>query len=123
MFGNGEAIILYLQKSYIIEEIAMSDIINKAFLAGLGAISISRDKVEGIIDDLVKRGELSQEEKRGMLSELLESVEKRQTELGDFIRKEIRQILESLDIPSREEINKLKEEIERLNKQDVDKEM
>ena len=101
----------------------MSNIINKAFLAGLGAISISRDKVEGIIDDLVKRGELSQEEKRGMLSELLESVEKRQTELSDFIRKEIRQILESLDMPSREEINKLKEEIECLKKQDIDKGM
>ena len=101
----------------------ISDIINKAFLAGLGAISLSRDKVEGFIDDLVKRGELSQEEKRGMLSELLESVEKRQTELGDFIRKEIRKILESLDMPSREEINKLKEEIERLKKQDVDKGM
>ncbi len=99
----------------------MSDIINKAFLAGLGAVSLSRDKVEGFIDDLIKRGELSQEEKRGMLSELLESVEKRQAELGEFTRKEIRQILKSLDIPSREEISKLKEEIERLKKQDVDK--
>ena len=99
----------------------MSDIINKAFLAGFGAVSLSRDKVEGFIDDLIKRGELSQEEKRGMLSELLESVEKRQAELGEFTRKEIRQILKSLDIPSREEISKLKEEIERLKKQDVDK--
>jgi polyhydroxyalkanoate synthesis regulator phasin len=103
------------------EEMIMSDIINKAFLAGLGAVSLSRDKVEGFIDDLIKRGELSQEEKRGMLSELLESVEKRQAELGEFTRKEIRQILKSLDIPSREEISKLKEEIERLKKQDVDK--
>ena len=99
----------------------MSDIINKAFLAGLGAISISRDKVEGFIDDLVKRGELSQEEKRGMLSELLESVEKRQTELREFIHKETWQILKSLDIPTREEINKLKEEIDSLRKQETDR--
>ena len=98
----------------------MSDIINKAFLAGLGAVSLSRDKVEGFIDDLIKRGELSQEEKRGMLSELLESVEKRQAELGEFIHKEIRQILKSLDIPTREEIIKLKEGIEHLKKQDTD---
>ena len=98
----------------------MSDVINKAFLAGLGAISLSRDKVEGFIDDLVKRGELSQEEKRGMLSELLESVEKRQAELGEFIRKEVRQILQSLDMPSREEIDRLKEEIDSLRKQETD---
>lgn len=98
----------------------MSDIINKAFLAGVGAISISRGKVEGLIDDLVKRGELSQEEKRGMLSDLLESVDKHQAELREFTHKEIRQILKSLDIPTREEINKLKEEIESLREQETD---
>ncbi|MCD6162962.1 MAG: hypothetical protein J7K40_11200 [candidate division Zixibacteria bacterium] len=85
-------------------------------MAGIGAISFSRDKVESFIDDLVKRGELSQEEKIGMLSDLLESVEKRQAELGEFIHKEIRQILKSLDIPTRAEIIKLKKEIEHLKK-------
>lgn len=99
----------------------MSDTINKAFLAGLGAISLGRDKVESFIDDLVKRGELSQEEKRGMLSKLLESVEKRQAELGELIRKEIRRILKSLDLPTREEIDKLKKEIDSLRKQDTDR--
>jgi len=99
----------------------MSDIINKAFLAGLGAISLGRDKVESLVDDLVKRGELSQEQKRGILSELLESVEKRQAELGEFIQKEVRQILKSLDIPTREEINKLKEEINSIRKQETDR--
>lgn len=100
----------------------MSNIINKAFLAGLGAVSLGRDKVEGLIDELVKRGELSQEEKQGMLSELLESVEKRQAELEEFIHKEIQQILKSLDIPTREEMNRLKEEIDSLRKQDTDRE-
>ena len=99
----------------------MSDIINKAFLAGLGAISLSQEKVEGFFDDLVKRGEMSQEEKRGMLSDLLESVEKRKTELGEFIQKEVQQILKSLDIPTREEINRLKEEIDCLSKQETDR--
>lgn len=99
----------------------MSDIINRAFLAGLGAISLSQERLEGFFDDLVKRGEMSQEEKRGMLSDLLESVEERKTELGKFIQKEIQQILKSLDIPTREEINKLKKEIERLGKEDTDK--
>ena len=94
----------------------MSDFINKAFLAGLGAISLGRDKVGDFVDDLVKRGELSHEEKQGIFSELLESVEKRQAELGEFIQKEVQQILKSLDIPTREEINKLKEEINSLKK-------
>jgi len=92
------------------EEMTMSDIINKAFLAGLGTISLGHEKVEGFIDELVKRGELSHEEKRGILSELLESVEKRQAELGEFIQKEVQQILKSLDIPTREEINSLKKQ-------------
>lgn len=92
----------------------MKDVLNKAFLAGLGAISITRDKLEGIINELIKQGEISREEKLKVLDNLYQEVEKRRTELGDFVKKEITRVLKSLEIPTREEFNALQEEIERL---------
>jgi len=92
----------------------MSNIINKALMAGLGAASLSREKLEALIDDFVKRGEVSYNEKQGLLSDLLESVEKRRTELKQFVQKEVKIVLKALDVPTREEVNIIKKQVERL---------
>ena len=90
----------------------MSDIINKVFMAGLGVLSLTREKIEELIDDLAKRGEVSQEEKSGVLDDLVEAVDKRKVEIQNFVKKEVKKILESLDVPTREEFEELKKKIE-----------
>ena len=94
----------------------MSNNIKKALLAGIGALSLTREKVEEVVDDLVKRGELSLEEKPGVLSDLVKAAEKRQDEARVFIQKEVQKVLKALDIPTRQEVNALREEIEQLRK-------
>jgi len=92
----------------------MKDIINKAFLAGLGAISLTREKLESFIEELVKQGEISRGDKPGIISNLYKEMEKRRDDLKAFIRKEVKKILKGLDIPTREEVDALKEEMERM---------
>ncbi|RLG80916.1 MAG: hypothetical protein DRO40_10480 [Thermoprotei archaeon] len=94
----------------------MSNIINKTILAGLGALSLTREKVEEVVDDLVKRGEISLDEKPGVLTDLVKAAEKRKDEARGFIRKEVQKVLEALDIPTRQEMNTLREQIENLSK-------
>jgi len=98
----------------------MSNIINKAILAGLGALSLTREKVEEVVDDLVKRGEISLDEKPGVLTDLIKAAEKRQDEAKVFIQKEVQKVLKALDIPTRQEINTLREQIENLSKRQED---
>lgn len=92
----------------------MASIFSKAILAGMGALSLTREKVEEVVDDLVKRGEISLDEKQGVLSDLVKAAEKRHDEAQEFIRKEVRKVLNALDIPTRQEFNALREEIEQL---------
>ena len=40
----------------------MQDLLKKAFSLGIGVLLVSKDKIEGIVNELVKRGELGQEE-------------------------------------------------------------
>ncbi len=94
----------------------MSDIIKKAYLAGLGAVSITREKLENFTEDLVKRGEVSREEKAGLLSDLVKAAEKRKDELEKFIQKEVQKVLKTLKIPTREEVDALQEKVEQLLK-------
>lgn len=92
----------------------MTDILNKLFLAGLGAFSLTREKLESIIDELIKQGELARGDKSSILDSLYKEVEKRRDELREFVRKEVKRALKTLDIPTREEVEALKAEIDKL---------
>ncbi|HDH57619.1 MAG TPA: polyhydroxyalkanoate synthesis regulator [Bacteroidetes bacterium] len=94
----------------------MKDLIGKAFLAGLGAVSLTREKLESVVDDLVKRGEVAREEKQKLLNDLVEAGEKHQNEIRGFIQKEVKKALEALDIPTRQDIRDLQKQIEKLGK-------
>ena len=96
----------------------MKDIIGKAFLAGLGAASLTREKSEGIINDLVKRGEVSWEEKPGLLDDLVKAGEKHKNEIQGLIQKEVQKVMGALDIPTRQEYETLREQIEQLSKRE-----
>ncbi len=94
----------------------MKDLIGKAFLAGLGAVSLTREKLESVVDDLVKRGEVAREEKQKLLNDLVEAGEKHQNEIRGFVQKEVQKVLEALDIPTRQDIRDLQKQMEELGK-------
>ena len=96
----------------------MTSIINKAFLAGLGAVSLTRGKLESIVDELVKLGEVSWEEKQGLLDDLVKAGEKHKNEIRKLVQKEVQKASEKLDIPTRQEIEALREQIEKLHKRE-----
>ncbi|MFH1214609.1 MAG: phasin family protein [Candidatus Neomarinimicrobiota bacterium] len=86
----------------------MSDLIQKIFLAGVGALALTKEKVESVVDDLVKRGEIARADKPDFLNEMLSAVEKGRTETREFLRREIEKTMKVLDIPTRSEIEELK---------------
>ncbi|MCK9483862.1 MAG: phasin family protein [Candidatus Marinimicrobia bacterium] len=89
----------------------MNELIKKIFLAGVGAASLTKEKIENILEDLIKRGEIAREDKNSLLNEMLNSVERGQQETAKFIRKEIEKVLKALDIPSRSEFEELKKQV------------
>ena len=101
----------------------MSDIIKKVFLAGLGAVTLTREKAEDIIEELVKKGELTHEEKPGVLNDLLKATEKRKDEMQNFVKEEVQKVLKTLNIPTGDELNNLEKRLKNHIKQkhDADK--
>ncbi|NMC38170.1 MAG: hypothetical protein GYA41_07595 [Bacteroidales bacterium] len=96
----------------------MTDLIKKTILAGLGALSLTREKAEEISGDLIKRGELAKTEEAKFVRDLMDLVEKNRAGMEEKIEKAVGKALAKLDIPSRKEINALKEEISKLTKKD-----
>ncbi|HQJ21668.1 MAG TPA: phasin family protein [Bacteroidales bacterium] len=96
----------------------MSELIKKTILAGLGAISLTREKAEEIAKDLINRGELAKNEEAKFIKDLLDIAEKNRSKLEEKIEDVVEKTLTRLDIPTRKEINELREEINRLSKKE-----
>lgn len=92
----------------------MQDLLKKAISLGLGALLVSKDKIEEVVNELVKKGELGQEEGKNLVSELIEKGETSMHELETKIEKIVNGVMEKLNLPTRKELNELKSEIEQL---------
>ena len=86
----------------------METVIKKAILAGIGALSVTKDKVEELFDELVAKGQASKDEKAKFVRETMEKVKPKTQE-------QLKEIAEKLDKLT-EKVQKLSQEVERLKK-------
>jgi len=98
----------------------MLEITRKLLLASVGAVELTKEKVEGIIQELIKKGEVAKEEGMGLIEEILRRKEESKKALENKIETEITKVMEKLNIPTKKEIQKLREKIEILTK-NIDK--
>ncbi len=92
----------------------MQDLLKKVFSLGLGTLLVSKDKIEDVVNELVKKGELGQEEGKNLVNELIEKGEASMNEVEVKIEKIVKSVTEKLNLPTREELNEIKSEIEQL---------
>ena len=64
----------------------MFETLDKIFLAGLGAMTLTKEKAEEIFDEYVEKGKAKREEKSGFVKDLLDRDEKSRADLEKIIR-------------------------------------
>ena len=96
----------------------MSNIFEKSIDMGIGLYSYSKEKIEEFVDELVKKGDLSQSDAKGMVDDLVKRGEKQRQGIENVIKNEIIQVLDFMniarkkDLVSRDELrNIIREEI------------
>ena len=94
----------------------MSDLIKKTILTGLGIVSLTKEKAEKIVKDLIKEGEVSESEGSKFVKELLEKAEDNRKTIEKQVEKTVHGVLKKLNIPSRKDIVGLNSKIENLDK-------
>jgi polyhydroxyalkanoate synthesis regulator phasin len=92
----------------------MFDLIKKTMLAGVGLAAMTREKIEETIDELVKKGKLSEKEGKEIVEELIEKSKTAKKDLEEKIEKIVTISLKRLNIPTRDELTEIKKRIERL---------
>ena len=94
----------------------MTNIIKNTVLAGLGLISLTREKAEEFAKELIRRGELSENEKAKFVKDILDQSENQNGNRTEN-RKTVETILSKMNIPSRKEFEELKKKVEELARQ------
>lgn len=94
----------------------MADIIEKALLTGLGVLSITREKAEDVVNELIEKGEIKKEKQSELIDRLLEKGKETRGEIEKTVEKTIHNVLERMDIPSRSDIESLEKRIKKLEK-------
>ncbi|WP_227762354.1 phasin family protein [Zhaonella formicivorans] len=92
----------------------MLDLMRRAMHVGIGALSLTREKAEQLMDELVKKGEMSQSEAKEFIENLIERGKQEQAEIRNMIRQEVQKFQEEFPLVSRKEVKELEERIAKL---------
>lgn len=92
----------------------MSDLFKKAVSLGWGLTLVSKEKVESVVGDLVKRGELAPSESKALIEKLMERGNEEQTSFKKLIEGQVEKVLIDLGVPTKTDVSRLNMRIEEL---------
>jgi polyhydroxyalkanoate synthesis regulator phasin len=94
----------------------MLEEVKKGFLAGIGVVVLTREKIEIVCQKLVKEAKMSKEDAQKLADELSRAGEKQWTDLEKTISESFRSVMDSLHIGSSEDLEHLKLKLDNMEK-------
>ena len=89
---------------------SLFDTIRNAMLAGFGV----QEKVREFVDELVKKGELSESQGAKLVKEWSDKFEKNTTDISKSVNEVVTRALEKMNLPTKDDLQKLNEKIDSL---------
>lgn len=93
-------------------------ILKKGLAFGLGLALASKEQVEKLIDELVKKGELSLEESKDIMNQWKQQTEERKAELQRIVREQVKQVIDKFDLVTKDKLQQLEQRIRRLEEKE-----
>jgi len=100
----------------------MFELIKKSIFIGAGLASMTAEKIEEAVSEIVKKGEISEKQGRDLVQDLLDKSSKVRKELTERIDKLVQDKLQKLNVPTRRELDEMQARIAQLEKDKEKKE-
>lgn len=94
----------------------MFDYIRKMTLAGAGLAILTTEKIQEVMNELVQKGAMTEKEARETVEEYVEKSKQVKKELENKMENWVLGFLNRMNIPTRKEIDEIKERLSRLEK-------
>ena len=93
----------------------MDKLFEKGISFGLGLFTMTREKGEQIVEQLIEKGEISRKEASGVLDDLLNRAEKEKKELEKRINSSLEKTLENFNLPTKDEVEELNKKLDEIS--------
>ena len=94
----------------------MLDIIKKSIYLGLGAATVTKEKIETLIDELVEKGQLTKDDKPKVVQDILDKIEKEEKEIKTKIDDTVTEAMNKIGVVPKSEFDILLKRVEDLEK-------
>lgn len=95
----------------------MFDILEKAFLAGLGAVSLSRKKTEEFLAEMKEKYQMTEEEGKAFIEKVEKMAREGKERVAEMVDAEVKKVVDRIGLVPREEFDRLQKRIEELEEQ------
>ncbi|MEN6427983.1 MAG: hypothetical protein ABFE13_21735 [Phycisphaerales bacterium] len=92
----------------------MFETFDKLMLAGLGALTMTRERAEKMFDDYVSKGQAMKETRSGFVKDVMDGADRTRAELQRLIADQVRQTVNGLHLASKDDIERLERKIDEL---------
>lgn len=94
----------------------MEKLIKKALYTGVGMIAATTERLQHVVDDLVERGKLSEDEGKKVVDDVIKNTETHRSQYESRFKKIVDSAYEKLNIPAPQSdvVNKLEKRIKSL---------
>jgi polyhydroxyalkanoate synthesis regulator phasin len=92
----------------------MFETLDKVFLAGLGAVTMTKEKAEQIFDEYAKKGAVERDQKGGFVKEILETAEKTRADMEKMVAEQVRKAIASVPLATKEDLKRVEQKLDQI---------
>jgi len=92
----------------------MFETLDKLMFAGLGALSITRERAEKIFDEYVSRGKAEKENRTGFIKEVMDQAQENRKAIEKLISDQVKEVVGKLDLATKEDIQRVEAKLDQL---------
>jgi len=101
----------------------MKEFWQKAWFFGLGMLDATKEKVEDLVEEMIKRGEVSQQEKSEAIEQLTARARETQQAFFDRVRELISRVIAEMHLARAADLQTLEKRVAALEKELVEREI
>lgn len=96
----------------------MRTLFEQSILAGIGLLSMTHEKAQKIVDELIQRGEVHKDEAKNWVESLVQRGDEERKSLRKLIHDEVKNTLAELGLVTKQDLQDLASKIDTLGKQE-----
>jgi len=92
----------------------MFETLDKLMMAGVGALTMTRERAEALFDEAVSKGQATREGRSGFVKEVMSNAERTRAEFQRLVADQIRQTITNLNLATKDDLLRIELKLDQL---------